>query len=174
MDDKSKLRIRDYYFSYLHQEETDKNNNSFFVSTSKSIEVAEDECFTGERDNKIVIYYFIPEPHIDRAIYSIDEPYLKKYCQENNLPTYYAPYDEEDEVCIKVALSPHNILGVTTYIDDKEAFIVNHYLFEIDLKNFVSNGLDIDSKKFDKIIETTEYLPVENDGSSYKELFPTH
>ena len=161
LDDKSKLRIRDYYFSYLHQEETDKNNSSFFVSTSKDIEVAEE--LTQEGENKFIIYYFISKPYIDRAIYSRSDPYLKKYCQKNNLPIYYAPYYEEDEICVKVALAPHNILGITTYIDNEETFVVNPYLFvynKTDLKKFVSKGLNIDRKKFDKIIRMTNYFGV--------------
>jgi len=158
LNDKSKLRIRDYYFSYLHQEAIDENRSSLFVSTSKDIEVA--EGLTEEGENKFIIYYFISKPYIDRAIYSKNEPYLKKYCQKNYLPTYNAPYDYEDEVCVKGALAPHNILGVTTYIENNEVFIVNPYLFkykENNLKNFILEGLRVDREKFDKILPKTNY-----------------
>ena len=156
LNDKSKLRIRDYYFSYLHQEAIDDNKSSFFVSTSKDIEVA--EGFTEEGKNKFVIYYFISKPYIDLAIYSRNEPYLKKYCIDNDLPTYYAPFYDEDEVSVKSALTPHNILGVTGYIDDEEVFIVNPYLFfyyKNHLENFISKGLPVDREKFYEILSTT-------------------
>ncbi len=159
LDDKSKLRIRDYYFSYLHQEAIDENKSSFFVSTSKDIEVAEE--FTEEREDKFVIYYFISKPYIDLAIYSRNEPQLKKYCRDNDLPIYFAPFYEEDEVCVKSALTPYNILGVTSYIDEEEVFIVNPYLFyyyEKDLENFISKGLPVDREKFYKILPTTNYF----------------
>jgi len=159
LNDKSKLRIRDYYFSYLHQEEIDGNKSSFFVSTSKDIEVAEDERYTGEEDKKVLIYYFIPKPYIDLAIYSKNEPILKKYCVDSNLPIYPIPFDGlEDEVCVKGALAPDNILGVTTYIDNEEAFVINPYLFyyyENHLENFIKEGLPVDRKRFYEILATT-------------------
>jgi len=105
LNDKSKLRMRDYYFSYLHQEEIDENKSSFFVSTSKDIEIAEDETFTGKGNNKIVIYYFISKPYTDRAIYSRNEPSLKRHCINNGLPTYNAPFYGEDEVCDLAAVA---------------------------------------------------------------------
>ncbi|CAA6804711.1 MAG: Unknown protein [uncultured Sulfurovum sp.] len=161
LNDKSKLRIRDYYFSYLHQDEVDENKSSFFVSTSKDIEVAEDEKFTGKGDNKIVIYYFISKPYIDLAIYSRNEPSLKKYCIDNDLPVYFAPFFDENEVCVKSGLIPNNILGVMAYIDNEEVFIVNPYLFfyyeENNLENFISKGLPVDREKFDEVLATTNY-----------------
>jgi len=158
LDDKSKLRIRDYYFSYLHQEEIDGNKSSFFVSTSKDIDVAEE--FGGKRNNKLLIYYFIPKPYIDLAIYSRNEPFLKNYCNNNELPIYNAPFYDEDEVCVKGALAPDNILGVTTYINNEEAFVINPYLFyyyENHLENFIKEGLPVDREIFDEILPTTGF-----------------
>ena len=107
-----------------------------------------------------VIYYFISKPYIDLAVYSRNEPSLKKYCRDNDLPTYNAPFSEENEVCVKSGLFPNNILGVTTYIDDEEVFIVNPYLFyyeENNLENFISEGLPVDREKFYEVLERVNY-----------------
>jgi len=145
----SRLRVRDYYFSYLHQEAIDKNQSSFFVSTSKKIKKA--EYFAGKKENKIVIFYFLSKPYIDLAIYSKNKQYLKNYCEKNNLQTYKAPYPKQDEISVKGALFPDNILGVTSYINEEEVFIVNPYLFyyyDNHLENFIKEGLPVNQEKF--------------------------
>lgn len=173
LNDKYKLRIRDYYFSYLHQEKIDDNKSSFFVSTSKDIEVA--EVFTEEGENKLVIYYFISKPYIDLAIYSRNEPYLKKYCIDNALPTYYAPFYDENEVCVKSGLFPNNILGVTAYVNDEEVFIVNPYLFyyeENNLENFISEALPVDREKFYKVLAKTNLkgMTLSREDNNFEEI----
>jgi len=83
---------------------------------------------------------------------------LEKYCNDNELPIYNAPFYEEDEVCVKGALEPRHILGVTTYIDKAEVFVVNPYLFDFyenHLENFVKEGLPVDLERFYKIFPTT-------------------
>jgi len=173
LNNKSKLRIRDYYFSYLHQEAIDENKSSFFVSTSKDVEVAEGN--TEEVENKFIIYYFISKPYIDLAIYSRNEPYLKKYCIDNDLPIYSAPYFDEDEVCVKAGLFPNYILGVTSYIDEEEVFILNPYLFfyyDNGLENFISEGLPVNKEIFDAILAKTNYdgIFLSREDNKYEEI----
>ncbi|RLA65178.1 MAG: hypothetical protein DRQ78_05415 [Epsilonproteobacteria bacterium] len=156
LDNKEKIRIRDYYFSYLHIMAADRNKNSIFVSTSKDIDVAMHYAGDAE-ENQIILYYFIPKPYIDLAIYGKNEHHLKEYCKKNKLPVYNVLYEDEDEVSVKAVLFPHYILGVIFYIDQKKSFIINPYLFHMkdNLNIHIKDGLPIDGEKFEKLIQST-------------------
>lgn len=170
-----KLRIRDYYLSYLHTVNGYSNNImescSFFVSTSKEYEVA--ESYTDE-DNTFIIYYFLPKPYIDLAISNRNKKFLKDYANEKDFPIYEALFYEEKEVSVKGALFPQNIFGIKCLVGNKETFIVNPYIFatSTDLEKFPYIGIDVNQNTFFQEIHSTNFKKaiIKTENKDFREV----
>ncbi len=160
-DKKIKLRVRDYYLVYLHiignYSQHNSNKCSYFVSTTKDIEVAEGRA--DEETNEIIIYYLLSKPFIDKAIYSRNKQFLKDSCKNLSLPIYEEQFPDENEISVKGALFPNWILGLSCFIDDKKSFIVNPYLFKIGDKliDFVTTGFPTDQSVVKSTILKTSH-----------------
>lgn len=158
LTDKNKLRIKDYYYAYLHTCNEIVNNFSHYTSTSLCSELA--WSFTGSESNdKIMFHFILKKPYLDFAIYSRNQGHLKTLCNSINLPIYEARYDHENEISIKGGLLPHFIFGMEYIENNEKKFIVNPYLFEndYDINNIITKGFPINEEYFEETIKTTNY-----------------
>ena len=133
LEDEQKIRLKDYYFAYLHTVGTKDSGKaiSYFVSTTKNISIGID-FFTKHEINKehqVLTYYLLVRPYLGSAIDSHENISLDKLSISTSFPRYEALHDSEDEVSIKGGLFPNHILGIRCYIGENEVFLVNPYLF---------------------------------------------
>lgn len=169
LNDKNKLRIRDYYYAYLHTCDGIVNNFSHYTSTSLNPDLAWN--FTGsENNNKIMFHFILKKPYLDFAIYSRNQGHLKTLCNSIELPIYEARYDHEDEISIKGGLLPHFIFAMEYLEDNEKKFIVNPYLFDedYDVNHIITKGFPINEEYFEETIKTTNYNKIStvyDDGS---------
>ncbi len=171
-DAKTKLRVRDYYLVYLHiigkYSYHNTNECSYFVSTTKDIEVA--EGYADEEENEIIIFYLLSKPFIDKAICARNKQFLKNSFKKLNLPIYEEQFPKENEISVKGALFPNWILGLSCFIDNKKSFFVNPYLFNMGDKliDFVTIGFPTDQSIVKSTILKTnhdKYVTKYNDNN---------
>lgn len=161
LSDKEKLRIRDYYYAYLHTDGKLVNKFSHYISTTKNYSVANrfSNGTNTRPENKLIFSYILKKPYIDFAIYSRNAGYLGKLCSQKGLPIYKAKYLEEDEISVKGGLFPHFIFGIECIEHKRKYFIVNPYLFEenFDIRDITTKGFPINQEYFEDVIKTTNY-----------------
>jgi hypothetical protein len=159
LNNKQKLKARDYYLSFLHRVgQLGFYQNSFFLSTTTSKTIA--EKFTKEDD---IIF-------VSWATFK----YIKKETNElkiNNLPTFNKNiFEYQDEISIKGGLFPQRIIG---FIDRNiNTFHLNPNIFFFpDLVEYmVDNGIPIDQDDFDQIRSLTNYSGFfTHDGTEYND-----
>jgi len=146
LDQKERLKVRDYYLFLLHQIEVKPfNKNSFCLSTSRKFEVAE-ECGNG-----IIFVGWIPFD--DKFYVNFEE--VKKVVEGNKLPTSEKPHPKEKERTLKGGLLPHFLLGYI--LTEEKKFIVNPNFFikNDDKEKIANNGMVINQTDFDKVIKNT-------------------
>lgn len=158
-NNQEKIRIRDYYLNLLHQVGgIGFYNNSFFLSTSTDIKVAEKFSAKFTNSEKIIFISWVNYP-INKIGISFN--YLNKLSSKllnMGLPTYSKSFfPKQKEVSIKGGLLPHYILG---YIrPEKKELILNPNLFTTnkDFNGIIKNGFDIDQTNFKKFLNKTDY-----------------
>lgn len=143
-------KIADYYLSILHTIGKSGNGESYFLSSSTNYLVA--DKFKG--DNNIIIYGWLPKEGINnRIIKYIDIQNNSLFIKSLNLPTYkFSIYPEQSEICIKCGLLPHYILG----FQHNNCFHINPNTLKKWNDNIVYDGLDIDQKDFNNLLNTTK------------------
>lgn len=162
-NDKSLLKIRDYYLYLLHAAGSEGVRvETTLVSTSTNIEIAyQFSRLHRNTKNKVVFHYFIPAPFYKLAIAPWVSEHHQSIVVSCCLPTYkpYGLFPHQNEVAVKGALFPHFIIGVELL--DKKQFLVNSHALELDEKHFDSitrSGFDIDQSSFAQRILDTAYL----------------
>lgn len=156
LSSKEKLRVRDYYYSYLHTCGDVVNRFSHYTSTSLEYKNTFDFM---ESDNKLIFHYILIKPYINFAVYSRNMPFLVNLCKSKNLPVYKARYHHENEISIKGGLLPHFILGIECIENCQRTFVVNPCLFDksLTVADIVTKGFPINQEFFNDVIKTTQY-----------------
>ncbi|MBR6879175.1 MAG: hypothetical protein IKM95_07340 [Bacteroidales bacterium] len=155
MDDSSKRHVLDYYFSLLHTIGKSANGNSFFISTSKSIKIAEQF-----KNDGILVITWVPSSERNRQILCYkDINKLDNFIKAIGLPYFESsPYSNQEEVGIKGGILPHYIIGYA----DKDSFIVNPNLItqissSYDFESLLKDGILTDQTHFDNVLQKTKY-----------------
>ena len=153
LTDEQKIRLKDYYFAYLHTVGTKDSGKaiSYFVSTTKNISIGID-FFTKHEINKehqVLTYYLLLRPYLGLAIDSHTDISLEELeINEEDFPRYTALRIHEEEVSIKGGLFPNHILGVRCYIRENEVFLVNPYLFmERSIEKMLIEGIPVNQRE---------------------------
>jgi len=154
-----KIRIRDYYLALLHQiGGIGFYNNSFFISTTMDIKVAEEFASNNKNSEKIIFISWVNYPTNQVGV---TFNYLNKFNKSIlslALPTYSKSFfPKQKEVLIKGGLLPHYILGYIRV--DKKELTVNPNLFTTnrDFNGIIKNGFEIDQSNFNNAINETDY-----------------
>lgn len=156
---KEKIKMRDYYLNLLHQiGEIGFYNNSFFISTSTDIKIAEDFASNSNGSEKIIFVSWVNYP-INRV--GVNFNYLNKFSGNViylGLPTYSKSFfPKQKEVSFKGGLLPHYILG---YIrPEQNEFIINSNFFTTnkEFDKIIKYGFEIDQSNFHSAIKKTDY-----------------
>lgn len=155
MDDSKKRHILDYYFSLLHTIGKSADGNSYFISTSKSVQIAEQF-----KDDGIIVVTWVPSSERNRQIICYNDiNKLDNLIKTIGLPYYETSlYSEQEEVCIKGGILPHYIVGYAY----KDSFIVNPNLItqissSYDFENLLKDGINTDQTDFDNELQKTKY-----------------
>lgn len=150
-----KKRIMDYYFSLLHTIGKSAYGDSYFISTSKSLDIAKQF-----QNDGIILVTWVPDSEKDRQIIRFEDVNKSnKVIQKLGLPMWDAsPYVEQEEVCVKGGLLPHYIVGYS-YGD---SFVVHpslltQLLIKDDINLLLKDGIDVDQTLFDNEIKKTKY-----------------
>ncbi|WP_369049128.1 hypothetical protein [Tenacibaculum sp. UWU-22] len=154
-----KIKIRDYYLSLLHQiGGIGFYNNSFFLSTSKDIKIAEKFASNNNNSEKIIFISWVNYP-INRI--GVNLNYLnnfKKNLDDIGLPSYSKSFfPKQNEISIKGGLLPQYILG---YIrPERNELIINPNFFttEKEFRQIIKYGFEIDQSNFNNAIIETDY-----------------
>ena len=145
LNDDEKLNARDYYLNFLHRVgKLGFYNNTFMLSTSSKIEIAEQ--FSTDQD---IIF----------VSWQVRKPVPFKCTGKGySLPTYKTPvFAYQKEITLKGGLFPQDILG---FIErSTNFFYVNPNLFfypEL-IDYMIKNGIPIDQTDFAEVLSTTNY-----------------
>ena len=153
----SKWIIKDYYEMFLHTIEMngDDNDNSKILSTTLNIEIA----YYFKRENGILIVGWVT----DSGLITFGNMNKKdNVIQQLGLPIYKAGvFPEQQEICLKYGLPPHNILGYF-YDNDCQYFVVNHHLLcnqknATHFEKLIKRGMYIDQHNFLDVLGLTKY-----------------
>lgn len=155
MDDSKKRNVLDYYFSLLHTIGKSANDNSYFISTSKSVEIAEQF-----KNDGIIVVTWVPSTERKRQIICYNDiNKLDNFIKAMGLPYYInSLYREQEEVCIKGGILPHYIVGYAY----KDSFIVNPNLItqvssSYDFESLLKDGVLTNQTHFDNVLQKTKY-----------------
>ena len=155
MDDSPKRYVLDYYFSLLHTIGKSVNGNSYFISTSKSIQIAEQF-----KDDGIIVVTWVPSSERNRQIICYNDiNKLDNFVKEIGLPYYeLSPYSNQEEICIKGGILPHYIVGYAC----KDSFVVNQNLLtqissSYNFECLLKDGIYTDQTHFDDELKKTKY-----------------
>jgi hypothetical protein len=141
-------KFRDYYLYGLHTE--DSSRKVFFVSSSSS----PDKALYNE-SNKILILFWIPEPHIDFAQSKITLKQVSKEIETAGLPLLSDSFfPKENEYSIKGAIFPDFIYSVIDV--DNEKIIISSELLNLK-SDWILNGFDIHLDNFKKDYNKSNY-----------------
>lgn len=161
LTDKQKQKVKDYYFSLLHTIGRSGYNNSYFLSSSLSRNIA--KHFSPS--NGIILIGWLPYKNFNQRTISYNE--INKVdieIKQMGLPTYSVSlYKEQKEICLKCGMLPHYILGFIVEKDNDKLFVVNPAILE-NMKNhspideIVKHGLNINQNDFNEFLKRTNYL----------------
>ena len=156
LDEEEKIKVKDYYLSLMHIiGRSMSGNNSYMISTSTKIKIAE----KFKKDGIMIVSWL---PITERRYQFI------KYSEVNNLNEeiinmklpYYVktPHIEQNEICVKCGLLPHYIIGYS----HEDSFIVNKHLltkFNMarDLDSIINDGIKINQERINEILKETKY-----------------
>lgn len=155
MDDSNKRHVLDYYFSLLHTIGKSADGNSYFISTSRNIEIAKQF-----KNDGVIVITWVPSSERNRQIIcNNDINKLDSFIKTTGLPYYeVSPYSDQEEVCVKGGILPHYIMG---YIY-QDSFIVNPNLLtqistSYDFESLLKDGIYTDQINFDNELHKTKY-----------------
>lgn len=150
-----KKRIKDYYFSLFHTIGKSANGDSYFISTSKSLDIAK-----RFQNDGIILITWVPNSEKNRQIIRFEDVNKSNNTiQKLGLPIWnVSPYVEQEEICVKGGLIPHFIVGYS----DGNSFVVNPSLLsqiinKDNITNILKEGIDIDQTLFDNEKQKTKY-----------------
>ncbi len=154
-----KLFLKDYYMAFLHTEGKIIGNESYFLSTSENLKIAERFASNNGPANGLVFCYYINKPFISYGIFSKNKGYLKKEIKASNLPFYSPLHVKEEEFSVRGGLLPHYILYVKYYQGRKEKFFINPFIFvdDYNIQDDINDGFPVDQENFIKEIKETNY-----------------
>jgi len=175
LSDYKKIRLKDYYFAYLHTVGTEESGRkvSYFVSTTKSISKGiEFASYAGDNEYQVLTYYLLSRPYLGSAIDSHENISLEELCISTSFPRYEALTPHENEVSIKGGLLPNHVLGIRCYIEDNEVFLVNPYLFMggKTMEDMLIKGMPVNQREVRNQIERNKLHIVFTDMST-KEVY---
>ena len=161
LNNNTKLRVRDYYYAYLHTCDGLVDNISYYVSTSLNPTYSWD-FWDNDIHDKVLFHFILRKPYLDFAVYSKNQGHLKSLCIKNNLPTYQAVYPNEDEISVKGVLLANYIFGIEYIENGEKYFLVNPYLFKdnFNIKDLLTDGFPISQKDVIETLITTNYKKV--------------
>ena len=156
LDEEKKIKVKDYYLSLMHIiGRSMSENNSYMISTSTQIKIAEKFKKDG-----ILIVSWIPITERRNLIIKYNEVNkLNDKIKKMRLPYYViSPYIEQKEFCVKCGLLPHYIIGYS----HEDSFIVNkHLLTEFnmarDIESIIKDGIRINQERINEILKETKY-----------------
>lgn len=161
-NDKSRLKIKDYYLYLLHAAGSEGiRGETTLVSTSSNYKTARGFSRADKKPkNKIIFHYFIPAPFYKLAVAPWISENHQSIVSACGLPTYqvYGLFPSQTEIAVKGALFPHFIIGVELL--DKNQFVVNSNAFDLDDNQFqyiTKTGFDVDQSNFAERILDTAY-----------------
>ena len=140
--------VLNYYYSYLH---TKESNGSYFLSSSKDLNVANEFS-----DDGIIIVGWVPEVDSNYQLIRYTDICSKhKEIEKLGFTVLTPQYQEEKEICLKCGMLPHFMLGYIVVRNNK--FVVNPAVFETIksgrcMDDVIGNGLSVSQDDFwDKI-----------------------
>ena len=141
-------KFRDYYLFGLQTE--DSARKLFFVSSSSSPRKA-----LYDESKKIMILFWLPEPHIDYAQSKKTLKEISKNIKSSALPLLIDSYfPEEKEYSIKGAIFPDFIYSLIDV--DNERIIISPYLL-IEKSDWISDGFEIYKDDFESGFNSSRY-----------------
>lgn len=150
LNEDEKLIVRDYYLTKLHQMgKVGFYNNSFYVSTSKRFNIAND--FSDDKDGIIIVSW----------VHSTRSPSINKQVsllKRTDLPRFNgAVYTRQRELSLTGGILPHFILGYIVRSENR--FEINPSLFsdKRSVDEIIIGGIEIDQSDFSKKIESSDY-----------------
>ena len=155
LSDSKKRNVLDYYFSLLHTIGKSADGNSYFISTSKNIEIAKQF-----KNDGVIVITWVPSSERNRQIIcNNDINKLDSFIKTTGLPYYeVSPYSDQEEVCVKGGILPHYIMGYVY----QDSFIVNPNLLtqistSYDFESLLKDGIYTDQINFDNELHKTKY-----------------
>lgn len=141
-------KLRDYYLYGLQTEGSKRK--VFFVSSSTSPQKA-----LYNEQKKVLILFWIPEPHIDYAQSKSSLNQISKEIKSNGLPLLQDSYfPEEKEYSIKGVIFPDFIYSIIN-VDDEKIIISPRLLIE--KSDWIADGFDIYPDSFKNDYRTSNY-----------------
>lgn len=174
LPEEQRLGVRDYYLFFLHTIGYESiHRNTPLVSTTVNWQVARNFSNGGRwRRNRYacLIHYFIPRPFQHFAVMPWDTGDIDNVVHNLGLPSIplKGVFPNQEEVCLKGAMLPRFILGVSDF--KRKKFIPNPHLFteNASIEDICRFGVYIDQGRFlDSIFETgyTGYIATDLQGS---------
>ena len=155
MDDSNKRHVLDYYFSLLHTIGKSADGSSYFISTSKNIEIAKQF-----KNDGVIVITWVPSSERNRQIICYNDiNKLDSFIKTAGLPYYeISLYSDQEEVCVKGGILPHYIVGYVY----QDSFIVNPNLLaqistSYDFESLLKDGILTDQTHFDNVLQKTKY-----------------
>lgn len=155
-----RLFLKDYYLAFLHTVGNIIENESYFLSTSEQLSIAERFASNNnEINNRLIFCYYINKPFISYGIYSKNKGFLNKEIQASQLVSYSPLHEKEEEFSIRGGFLPHYILYIRFYENGKEKFLINPFIFieDYSIDTDLSDGFPVDQENFVKELQNTNY-----------------
>ena len=159
LDNKDKLKLRDYFLMPLHHLGAKGIfNNSFFLSTTRDINTAISFATNNSNPEGLIIVSWIPNP-INNVGLTFN--YLNnavKLVNNLKLPTYLKSfYPKQNEISLKGGLLPHYILGYIMIKDNEFELNPNLFTTKLSCERIIQNGLEIDQTSFVDKLKKSDY-----------------
>ena len=151
LNDRNKARVRDYYLTLLHHLGTSTYHPvSFLLSTTKSFGIAQDFSERARQEgHELILFGWVPKRSAKILTTPRFAPRKRNLLLKLGLPAYdrsFFPY--EKEITLKGGLFSDYIYGYLYSDNGRQVFEVNPYIFEIEDRNWVENGLPVDQTEF--------------------------
>lgn len=150
LSDKDKVKVIDYYCSYIHtiNGNGSEDRQSYFISTSKDYNQV--KTFREKHGEGITIFGWVPDNKTPNIITYANINEHNDYVEKLGLPTYpKGDYAHQQEICLKCGMLPHYILGFQI----EKTFYVNPWLFLSPRNEKVANwGMFINQAKFQEAL----------------------
>lgn len=153
----SKWSVKDYYEMFLHTIEMngEDNNSSKMLSTTLNYKTA---YYFKQEDGVLIVGWVTESGLIKFGNMNKKEETIQRL----GLPTYKrGVFPEQQEICLKYGLPPHNILGYF-FGDDCRYFVINHHLLcnqknDTHFDKIHKRGIYINQTNFLEYLGLTKY-----------------